>query len=557
MLCLIELNAFSSNMQLGQVPSEIIEFSEVRKLVDVESIRTHICTLPVDRQDARGNLWTKLKRKYQSLILISLSNRYSLSFFRSKNAVEFERQRQLKKYHTTIHPFSKFRVWYDFYLFFLYTFVVINSPTEGAFIDHRSYNTDVYKYFCLITDFLCLHDMLINFRSGYIIKTLRVIELAPKKIARRYLFGPFFVFDLLSSIPKSMLHSSSLNSSSFVFIILDVCCMLKIVRIVTIVEITERIVIYKGFRMNTLMVMIRATFIACIAIHYFACVHYILPRIIQKKFFQGSFMTNYVHCFFRSSAYMLNVRLDTKKFEPQYPEEYVLAIISYIAGKMVVAAIWIILVSFILDSRSAAINYRATMNQVEAYLSNRQVPLEVCTKINQYYNFKYKNVHFKEENINMLLSARLKKEIQLCSHRSLLERIPLLSLLTIEEFKKIQSHFEYEILGPNATVFHSGSVARHMYFLVSGTVAVYTHSGKEVYHLKDGAYFGEISLLLVNKRQVTVVTLEFCELIKLGRECFKRYMLKNTQIARHMLYWAEFKFQDISLAEQKYKYTYM
>lgn len=299
------------------------------------------------------------------------------------------------------------------------------------------------------------------------------------------------------------------------------------------------------------MTVLRVTIISLIVVHYAACILYIVPKIIRDKRHQNATVPTYVRYFFKSSAYILSIRLNG--IEPQFPEEYIMAISLYIIGKMLVAATWVIVISVIMDSKSSAMNYQAEINQLEAYLDHRRIPSKLSNKIKQFYMFKFKKNLFKESNIENLLSNRLKKEISLVINHSLLCTIPLLSLLTFDEFVKIQAHFKNEILTPHTIVFHSGDEAHYLYFLASGTVAVYTHSGKELYHLQDGAYFGEISLLLRNKRQVTVQTVEFCEVIKLHRKSFERYLMKNKHIANHLKYWAHIKFQDFTDIEKKFK----
>lgn len=59
-----------------------------------------------------------------------------------------------------------------------------------------------------------------------------------------------------------------------------------------------------------------------------------------------------------------------------------------------------------------------------------------------------------------------------------------------------------------------------MYFIGSGTVAIYS-AGKEVAHLSDGAHFGEVVLVTDNnRRSATVVAIETCELYTLDRHDF-------------------------------------
>lgn len=531
--------------------------SMIQSKVKFSKEPNRIFSLQEDDNQEGYNFCSKLKEKFLESILISPKNRYSLPFFRSETAVRREKKRQQqKRFKYIIHPFSMFKARYDIYLFCLYYIAIWLKSAQAAFFDKNAYeNANSAVYFSVLIDSLCFADIVINFFSGYVIRADRSIELDQKNIAYHYVFSPYFVCDVLSSIPKDLLYqTTSIGDYKTLSCIIDMCCMLKIVRIFSVFRISYKILVYKKIKLSTTLTVLRATLFIFTIVHYAACILFMVPRIIRNKTVTDSILTTYSRYIFKSSAYILSVRLE--KIEPQFPEEYILAIAFYIIGKMVVATTWIILVSVINDSKSAALHHSAEINQVEEYLRQKEVPPELCKKIEQFYRFKFQKILFKESNIEKLLSPHLKQEISLVLNQSLLSTIPLLSLLTSEEFVNIQSHFKHDILTPHTVVFHSGDDAHELYFLASGTVAIYTHSGMELYHLQDGAYFGEISLLMRNKRQVTAIAVEFCEVIKLHRRKFEKYLMKNKQIANHLKYWANLKFQDVVEIEKKYKLRY-
>lgn len=63
-----------------------------------------------------------------------------------------------------------------------------------------------------------------------------------------------------------------------------------------------------------------------------------------------------------------------------------------------------------------------------------------------------------------------------------------------------------------------------MYFIVTGTVAVYSVQGQELCRLSDGAHFGELALLggRGKRRTATVIAVEPCELCRLDQHHFTR-----------------------------------
>lgn len=62
-----------------------------------------------------------------------------------------------------------------------------------------------------------------------------------------------------------------------------------------------------------------------------------------------------------------------------------------------------------------------------------------------------------------------------------------------------------------------------IYFIDKGTVAIYSESGKEICHLEDGDFFGEIALIMKHSvRTASVVAVTNCELFRLDKEEFDK-----------------------------------
>lgn len=81
---------------------------------------------------------------------------------------------------------------------------------------------------------------------------------------------------------------------------------------------------------------------------------------------------------------------------------------------------------------------------------------------------------------------------------------------------------------PNDIIMKAGMIGDCMFFLARGTVAVFAVYGKEICHLEDGSYFGEVSLLMKDRKRVaTVIALEICEIYKLDRKHFAHVFAKN------------------------------
>lgn len=114
-----------------------------------------------------------------------------------------------------------------------------------------------------------------------------------------------------------------------------------------------------------------------------------------------------------------------------------------------------------------------------------------------------------------------------------------------------------------------------MFFIASGTVCVTTSNGKELCHLEDGDYFGEVALILKNSKAInlcalkyctinwksfftlqriaTVTAIEFCELYILDYASFKKYVQINETIMQKLTETAEQRMKLTLSAEEEHK----
>lgn len=74
---------------------------------------------------------------------------------------------------------------------------------------------------------------------------------------------------------------------------------------------------------------------------------------------------------------------------------------------------------------------------------------------------------------------------------------------------------------PNDVIFIAGMPANTLYFIVSGTVAIYTTKGRELFHIHDGEHFGEMELILTYIKQETLcscVAVDITECLRINKE---------------------------------------
>src|SRR5258708_4568199 len=97
----------------------------------------------------------------------------------------------------------------------------------------------------------------------------------------------------------------------------------------------------------------------------------------------------------------------------------------------------------------------------------------------------------------------------------LLERHPLLRLLTPEQVRRFAQAGELELFRPGEDIVVAGTLGDSFYLILSGQTAVYPATGgAALATLKAGEFFGEMSLIEPATRSATVRATELAELFR-------------------------------------------
>nr|CAI5841492.1 unnamed protein product [Callosobruchus analis] len=467
--------------------------------------------------------WGRFKAKWMSLITVTESP-LSEKVFKSKATLRREKIKQLESPHPhVIHPLSKFRAWYEVFQLLLYLFLIVSNTIDGAFT-HRVYHKGLTTVkIAIVLEILAMIDMTMYFNTGYVINDRNIVEMRPKKIARHYILSPYFFCDLVATIPKNLPYLFVSNDHQlYPDWALGVFCLLlftRMIRIITIIKLLYRIAEYFEFTSKSLLFVLTCAFITFISIHFMACLQFAVPRFATRYFVQEeqrnawihnehvdipgkSFISMYVICFFKSSAYIL-----------------------------------VVLAIYILSRKAMDIRFFELTNQLEAYIDQKKFPSELRNKLLDYYNFKYQRKFINEQKILGLLSDNLKRDVKTHICKKLIKSISIFNTLREYDMDDFVSKLIPQIYLPMETIIKSGTMADGAYILSSGTVAMFTHSGKETYHLHDGAMFGEISLVVRTQHSVvaTVVAIETSQVYKLLAKDLDRFMKTHKKIAQQII----------------------
>ncbi|KAK5641304.1 hypothetical protein RI129_009851 [Pyrocoelia pectoralis] len=194
------------------------------------------------------------------------------------------------------------------------------------------------------------------------------------------------------------------------------------------------------------------------------------------------------------------------------------------------------------------------MNQVHEYMRYKQLPCNIQNRLLTYYEYKFKKKYFREDIITATLSVRLRREINVYQFRRLIDSVSLFKGIPHQVVVDIVNCLKPEIFLPNDVIVKASTIGDCMYFLSSGTVCVTTPTGREVCHLYDGAYFGEVALIMKDQKRIAnVYALEICEVYRLDRKHFKTCCMYNTQFCKKLEKIAEERREQTALLEDLQK----
>lgn len=459
------------------------------------------------------------------------------TIYRSYKAhVKTARTQLSSKYWYMIHPFSNFRWHWNQVMSVIYIISYINIPLQ--IINRQVSYVNLVQ---IVLDLVSLTDIILNFHTGFLYEETNQIIIHRGLVAKRY-FATFFFIDFLSSIPTI----STSYTAQFDMFYIDVLKILKLFRIRTLSIYLNSTIMKTRLAYNyTFVTFCKLSVQAIFMIHWLSCTGIIVPLIqvhfndryvitwiggdLISKAEKGEILNLYFSCVRITLAMIIG---DLNNVKPATTSDLILCVVTIIIGYTYFAYVLVMVINYILTVNSATVAYQETINQLQTYMHLNHMPERVQSKIMSYYEYKYNFRYFPEHDIMYMLPQHLKAEVSLHACQKLLESVELFHNLPREVLSSITINMEPMIFLPNDVLVRAGSQGSCMYFLVSGTVTIISPNGKEVCHLEDGSYFGEVALLKRDNRRVaSVIAIEYCEVYRLSAIDFRNCLLSHIALA--------------------------
>ncbi|XP_057338121.1 potassium/sodium hyperpolarization-activated cyclic nucleotide-gated channel 2-like [Microplitis mediator] len=445
------------------------------------------------------------------------------------------------------------------------SFIIIPFMTSFIVFDFEVIRLDRISFIFYLFFWI---DISLNFITGVYCRDKKIIILDQRNIIQKYIRGYFFI-DVITSLPYDHItyHWRQLPGpkTSYLTVILNILPIFKFIRYLTFDNYVSQLFEYfqiADFNCRIIKILLISAYL----IYWFTCLCYLVPVLVMH-FDQVSvydcecWLINIINddipTRFKSSFFIILQNFMTtgiRAIEPEFTIHTIICTLLMILGRFFWIYVIIMFLQIYNDKNTSQSGYQDTMSQILAYTRQKQMPHYMRKRIESYYSYRFKNSYFREKKILSNLSEILREEITIYSCRRLIENSILFRNLPKDIITSIVSKLKFEIHLPNDLIFKAGNYGDCMFFLSSGTVALFTPTGKEICHLSEASYFGEVALLVQDQRRIaSVIAIEVCEVYRLDRRDFRRYVAVHPELFEQIERVAMTRMEKAILIEEQNK----
>lgn len=424
----------------------------------------------------------------------------------------------------TIKHNSGFRIIWDLAILILIFVSCTIIPFQIAF----QHTVHIFSSIILfLIDLIFFTDIFLNFFTSYRYQGSVVTD--RKRTASHYL-RTFFASDLLANFPIDiiLLGVRGINISGISLVLMfRLFRLLRIVRLLVIFRRWEEL----SWTNSGYLRITKFLSSVLLLMHWIACAWFLVAFIghfpescwvVREEVENATPGTQYIRSLYWAITTMTTVGYGD--IIPRRNVEYVFTSIMMLIGASLYAYIIGNIASIFSNLDSAKAAFWNKMEAANQYLRSRQVPHELNARVRDYYDYIWaRRRGVNEESFFDDLPGPLRLDILLNLTRELLERVPLFKYCSPALRNALLMTLKAQTYAPDGYIVREGELGREIYFISRGKVEITSDEGLEAHDtFEAGDYFGDLSLLLGEKRTASVKTLTYCDIFMLTKDDFDR-----------------------------------
>lgn len=418
--------------------------------------------------------------------------------------------------------YGLFRLRWDLVISVLLVFSVLIIPFQFAFL----HQVDVIGSIVIYSiDFVFLIGILINARTSFRFAGAEVTDV--KSIYSKYRKNNF-VFDFLAAFPFDIFF---LSIDGLDFYGISIVLWLRLIRLIRIRQLFLLVKKWqRHYSINPGYLRITKFFSVIILLsHIIACIWYLssffsgFPKkswAVMEDVNTTDAITQYIRSLYWTITTMTTMGYGD--IVPHLNHEYIYNIVVMLIGASTYAFIIGNIASLISSLDSQKSNYWNDLDTLKLYMNQRGVSKSTNVKVQNYYDYRW--VHHRglnEEKLLTNLPDPLRLEVMKELTKDLINQVPLFQNCS-EQLKNILVlALQAKTFNPGSYISRTGDSGNEIVFLSRGIIEIVNEDSGSIYsEFKAGEYFGNLSIMLEEKRTAAIRTKGFCEVFVLDSDNF-------------------------------------
>ncbi len=349
-----------------------------------------------------------------------------------------------------------------------------------------------------------------------------------KQLFKHYLKSKLFILDALSLLPTDLLYL--VPSIGIIHTVVRINRLLRIHRVLQFLDRTESRTNYPNlFRVLQLILLIS------LIIHWNACFYFLISEAIgfgsdswvypalsdangTTDF--ASLTRQYLFSFYWSTLTLTTIG---ELPGPVTDAEYVFVIFDFLIGVLIFATIVGMVGGIITNMNLRRAEFQENLDNLKQFMRYRHVGKDLQDRVIKWFDYQWTtNQTLNEEKILQSLPNKLQAEIAIHVHFETLKQVKIFKNCEAGLLEELVLKLKPQVFSPGDYVCRKGDVGREMYIIKHGRLEVVGEDKVTVVAtLRDGGYFGEISILNLggsgNRRTASVRSVGYSDLFVLSK----------------------------------------